>query len=190
MYVELHEGVNPQALADSLLSLDNLLLVDANTQVVVPAASAQKVVEPPLLILVCPPTLLIQYALEQVGALTSIRRHQMLDRPGHALITLEHGDAAKVLAGCRIPSAGAGTITLTSGCPAKDASANSEMGVPVDAPVGSRAPHLLSLGRSVLSIENVAAAAIHDHGIDAQPPIPSDCMSENEVGGGPPSLPL
>ena len=190
VYVELHEGVDPQALADTLLSLDNLLLIDATTQGVVSPSSSQRVVEPPSLILVCPPTLLVQYAVEQIGVLTSIRRQQVLDRPGHALLTLEHTEAAKILLGSRIPCADAGAIILTSGCPSKDATANAEMGIPADASFAVRSTCLSQFGRSVLSIENVAAAAAHNFDNASVHPPPSDSSSGNGLQGRAPSPPL
>lgn len=162
VYVELQPGVDPQALADTLLSLDNLLLLDATTQVVIHPSTASKVVEAPLLFLVCPPTLLIQYALDQVGLLTSITGHQLLSLPGRALLTLEHPMAAKVLAGCHIPFIGMGTIILTSGSPEKDILANSEVGLSGIISLQQRRDLLSTLGRSVLSFENVSALAMDD----------------------------
>ena len=156
VYVELQAGVDPQALADSLLSLDNLLLMDAATQLVIHPSSSRKVVDPPLLFLACPPTLLLQYALDQVGLLTSVRHHQPLERPGHALISFEHTNAAKILAGCHIHCAGVGTIILTTGSQEKDTQLTNEMHIPIYAPLSDRKPHLASLGRSLLSLENVA----------------------------------
>ena len=162
VYAELQPGVDPQALADTLLSLDNLLLLDATTQVVIQPSATRQSVDPPQLFLVCPPSLLTQYALEQVGLLTSIVSHQLLSRPGHALITLEHAQAAKVLAGCHIPFAGVGSIILTSGDQEKDRRSLLEVGLPENSSLDDRRAVLQSFGRSVLSIENVAAMQV-DH---------------------------
>ena len=159
VYVELQPGVDPPALADSLRNLDNLLLSDASTQAVIAPTTAQNVVAPPLIFLVCPPALLIQYALDQVAKATSIRHHQRLERPGHLLLTMEHEVAAKALAGCHIPCQGVGAIILTTGSPDRDALLNAESGIRPGAPLHERQPFLNPLGRSVLSIENVAASA-------------------------------
>ena len=134
-----------------------------------------QVVEPPQLFLTGQPTLLTQYALEQVGRLTSIVSHQLWSRPGHALFLLEHAQAAKLLAGCHIPSAGVGSIILTSGDQDKDRRSNTEMGLPANATFDDRKALLTSLGRSVLSIENVSAMQVdqtRDSGNGRQPGSP------------------
>ena len=159
VYVELQAGVDPQALADTLLSLDNLSLLDAASQALIRPSTSQRVVEPPQLFLICPPTLLLQFALEQVGQFTSISHHQPLERPGHALLTLEHPQAAEILAGCHVPCAGAGSIILTSGSPEKDQNLNAGTGITTGCPHQDRLPLLSTLSRSILSLENVAAAA-------------------------------
>jgi hypothetical protein len=179
VYVQLHAGVDPEVLAETLQSWDNLQLLDAATQVIVRPSRNHKVVEPPCLILTSPPTILIQYAVEHVGTITSVRSHQLLPRPGHALLTLESDAAAKVLAGCHIPCAGTGHIILTTGSQERDALLCQEMGLSQGASLYDRQPLLDTLPRSFLSIENVRActfappAPIPGNDLDMEPPPPN-----------------
>lgn len=155
VYAELNQGVDPQFLADTLLNLDNLLLLSASTQAVIHPSAGQRVVEPPMLFLICPPTILVQYALDRVASVTSIRCHQLVDRPGHALLTLEHAAAAKALAGCRIPCTGAGNIILTSGLADRDRKASEEVGIRGELSLAERKAFLQGLPNTWLSLENV-----------------------------------
>ena len=105
-----------------------------------------RAVEPPHLVLVCPPTLLLSFALDLVGKLSPLRDHQLLDLPGRAIVSFELLEAAKALAGCRISLVAAGSILLSTGSLERDRQINADVGVPQGAPLNIREIHLSRLG--------------------------------------------
>ena len=115
-------------------------------------------VEPPQLLLVCPPTLLLSFALDLVGKLSPLCEHQLLDLPGRAVVSFEFLDAAKVLAGCRISFVAAGSIILSTGSLEKDNQVNADVGVPQGAPLNIREVHLSRLGPPKLNQDAFAPA--------------------------------
>ena len=119
VHVKLLPGVDPHAVADTLMIWDTLLLHPTNLTRVPPLRPGT-ILEPPTLFLWCPPSVIPEYVIDQVKAATPVTRYQRLSRPGLVLLTLQHTFAAQVLAGYRGFIGNVGTIILTSGSSVQD----------------------------------------------------------------------
>jgi hypothetical protein len=176
---KLADGVDLEVLATTLLNLDHLILLDANTSQAIKPAPESTLVQPPQLILATPPTLLPSYAVQMVCNVASILHHQPMSTPGRTLLTFEHKEIAECLAGAKVPCGSAGFLTLTTGSAQRDAESSGSHGTLPATPWADRLSNLPTLPRLRLSMENVAAASAQAP-VTSEGPVPdADPMQEN-----------